>query len=71
MGCILVISVFIDNKPTIYEFLIFEFFIFLFSNIAILAYFDPKLPLLSLKLLYNYFYIQNMDEITLTEEGWA
>ena len=35
-----------------------------------MAYFDPKLPFLSLKLLYNYFYIQNMDEMTLTEAGF-
>ena len=57
-----------NNKRTIYEFFIFKF---LFSNIAILAYFDPKLPFLSLKLLYNSFYIKNIDEITLTEAGWA
>ena len=59
-----------NNKCAIYKFWIFEFSI-LFSNVAILAYFDPNLPFLSLKLLYNYFYIQNMDEITLTEAGWA
>ena len=59
-----------NNKCAIYEFQIFEFSFF-FSNIAILAYFDPKLPFLSLKLLENYFYIKNMDEITLTEAGWA
>ena len=42
------ISVFMNNKRAIYVFLIFEFFVFLFLNIAILAYFDPKLPFLSL-----------------------
>ena len=35
------ISVFMDNHE-IYKFWIFEFFIFLFSKSAILAYFDPK-----------------------------
>ena len=58
-----------NNKRAIYESSIFEFFIFLFSNIAILAYFDPKLPFLSLKLLLNYFYIKNIDEITLRQVG--
>ena len=43
------ISVLINNKCAIYIFKIFEFGIFLFSNIAILAYIDPKLPFLSLK----------------------
>ena len=38
---------------------ILNFWIFLFSNIAILAYFDPKLIFLSLKFLKNYIYIQN------------
>ena len=41
----------------------------MFQKWAILAYFDPKLPFLSLKLLQNYFYIQNMDEITLRQVG--
>ena len=44
------ISVFINNKHAIYKFRIFEFSIF-FSNIAILDYFDLKLPFLSLKFL--------------------
>ena len=66
-----------DNKRTIiYEFRIFEFSIFLFSNIAILAYFDIKITIfiseITLKLLlYGWNNIQNMDEITLTEVGWA
>ena len=32
-----------------------------------MAYFDPKEQFLSLKFLYNYISIQNMDEITITE----
>ena len=60
-----------NNKRGIYDFGIFEFSIFLFLNIAILAYFDPKKQFLSLKLPQNHFYIKNMDEITLTEAGWA
>ena len=40
------ISVFMNNNLQIFD---FEFFIFLFSNIAILAYFDANLPFLSLK----------------------
>ena len=53
MGCMYtcLISVFMNNKHAIYEFLIFEFSIFLFSNTVILAYSDPKLPFLSSKLL--------------------
>ena len=45
------IFVFMNNKRAINVFLIFEFFVFLFSNIAILAYFDPNLLFLSLKFL--------------------
>ena len=45
------ISIVMNNKHAIYKFSIFEFSIFLFSNIAILAYFDPKYPFLSLKFL--------------------
>ena len=45
-----------NNKRAIYEFRIFEFSI-LFSNIAILAYFDPTLPFfiieITLKLLLH------------------
>ena len=59
------ISVFINNKRAIYEFWIFELWIFLFSNIAILAPFDPKLPFLSLK------FLKIVDEITLTHTGWS
>ena len=51
MGCILVLFIFMNNKRAIYKFWISEFSSFLFSNIAILAYFDPKLPFLSLKFL--------------------
>ena len=40
-----------NNKRAIYKFRIFEIFIFLFSNLEILAYFDPKLQFLSLKFL--------------------
>ena len=58
-------SVFMNNKCAIYIFQI------LFSNIVILAYFDPKLPFLSFKFFLNYISIQNMDEITLTPAGWA
>ena len=36
------ISDFMNNKRAIYEFWIFEFFIFLFLKLQILAYFDPK-----------------------------
>ena len=60
-----------NNKRALYKFWIFEILISFFQKLAILAYFDPKLPFLSLKLLKNNFYLQNMDEITLTEAGWA
>ena len=53
------ISVFLNDKYTIYK-----FFIFCFSKLAILAYFDPKLLFFSLELLLKYFYIQNIAEIT-------
>ena len=39
------ISIFMNNKLAIYKFWIFEFQT-LFSNVAILAYFEPKLPYL-------------------------
>ena len=43
MGCVLVLfPFFMNSKREIYIFRIFEFLIFLFSNIAILDYFDPK-----------------------------
>ena len=42
---------FMNNKCAIYKFWIFEFLNFLFLNIVILVYFDPKLPFLSLKFL--------------------
>ena len=54
MGCACVLVLFpffMNNERTIYKFWIFEFWIFLFSNIAIMAYFDPQLPFLSLKFL--------------------
>ena len=40
-----------NNKRAKYKFGIFEFFIFLFWKLAKSAYFDPKLPVLSLKFL--------------------
>ena len=61
-----------NNKRAIYKFLIFEFLIFCFSKLVKSANFDPpKKTFLSLRFLLNYNNIQNMDEITLTEEGWA
>ena len=52
MDCILVLfSFFMNNKRVVYKFWIFEFFSFCFSKLAILAYFDPKLQILSLKFL--------------------
>ena len=72
MGYIRVLFLFlwiITVQFTNFGFLNFEFFLFL--NTAILACFYPKLPFLSLKLLLNYFYKQNMYEIALTEAGWA
>ena len=69
MCCILVLFLFLWIIN--FQFTNFGFLNFLFSNIAMLACFDPKLPFLSLKLLLNFFYIENMDEITLTEAGWG
>ena len=40
-----------NNKRAMYKFLIFEILILFFQKWAILAYFDPKLQFLSLKLL--------------------
>ena len=40
-----------NNKRAIYKFRIFEYFIFLFSNLAIFSYFDQKYQFLSLKFL--------------------
>ena len=40
-----------NNKREKYKIRIFEFSIILFSNIAVLGYFDPKFPCLALKLL--------------------
>ena len=59
-----------NNKRVIHELWIIEFLIFCFSKLAKSAYFDPPF-FFSLKFLKNYIYIQNKDEITLTEGGWA
>ena len=40
-----------NNKRAMYKFHFFEFSIYLFLKIALLAYFDPKLQFLSLKFL--------------------
>ena len=69
MGCILVLFSFlwiINVQCTNFGFLNF-----LFSKLAILVYFDTKLPFLSLKFLKTTFSCKILDEITLTHAGWA
>ena len=51
LGCILVLFLFLWIINVQFTNEIFEFWIFLFSNIVILSYFDLKLLFLSLKLL--------------------
>ena len=58
-----------NNKRTIYEFWIFGFYIFLFSNIAILAYFDTKLQFFIIEITLKLLHKKNIYKITLTEAG--